>query len=166
MSLTQDQIDDVLMDARAGELDSLKSFFEAQNKAEIADLLTKTLRAEYSEATLLHMAAANGHLEVVKYILELVGDSASKLVDIQNDSGNTALHWAALNGHLDVVKALCDAGAQPFITNLAKHDVFYEAEVNDQEAVIDYLLQRFTVEPEQNDENDVAEQVDKIDLNN
>ena len=68
------------------------------------------------------MAAGNGHLETVKYLLGLVAEygpeSLSEFVNRQNETGNTALHWASLNGHIDVVKCLCDEfGADPFIKN-------------------------------------------------
>jgi hypothetical protein len=123
------------------------------------------------------MAAANGHTEVVEFILKHTGNDKS-IVNAQNESGNTALHWAALNGHLDVVKVLCEAHGDPFIKNAAGHDVFYEAEINAPEldipdedegqsqseqdqhehmdTVIDYLLERYNVEPEDDGSDEVA----------
>lgn len=146
VELTQDQIDDVMLDARAGELDELKAFFD-EHKVQVLP----QIKDEYSLSTALHMASANNHLEVAKYLVDLCKDDQDilkQIIDAKNESGNTPLHWACLNGHLEIVKVLCDAGAQPFITNEAKHDAFYEAEANDKEDVIDYLLQRFDIGPE------------------
>mmetsp|Transcript_26134 Transcript_26134/g.71678 ORF Transcript_26134/g.71678 Transcript_26134/m.71678 type:complete len:464 (+) Transcript_26134:222-1613(+) len=46
----------------------------------------------------LHMASANGHLNIVKLLVRNHGHSFSK-----NSSGNTPLHWAAANGQASVV---------------------------------------------------------------
>ncbi|KXZ49766.1 hypothetical protein GPECTOR_19g217 [Gonium pectorale] len=46
--------------------------------------------------TALHMACANGHVEVITRLLE-----AGALTDVTNSGGNTPLHWACLNGHME-----------------------------------------------------------------
>lgn len=47
--------------------------------------------------TALHMAAANGHMSIVEYLI-------SQGVDINalNEENNAPLHWACLNGHIEV----------------------------------------------------------------
>ncbi len=57
--------------------------------------------------TALQIAAENGHLEVVKRLLD---DGA--VVNMEDEQGLTSLHYAAKNGHLEVVKSLLDAGAE------------------------------------------------------
>jgi len=54
--------------------------------------------------TLLHIAAFNGHLGIVKYLVD------EKKVDVNkvDKDGKTALHRAAFNGHLGIVKYLVD----------------------------------------------------------
>ena len=151
--LTEDQIDDVMFDARGGELENIEKFFKAQDKPLEA---LKEVKDQYTESTPLHYAAANGHIDVVKYLLGLVGEDSgaqTALVSAQNDSGNTALHWAALNGNLDIVKLLCEAKADPFIKNQSGQDVLYAAENFDKEEVIDYLLENYDYAPKEDDEN-------------
>jgi ankyrin repeat protein len=45
-----------------------------------------------------------------------------------------------LNGHLESVKLLIQAGADVTIINRAGHDAVYEAEINDKNEVVDWLL--------------------------
>ena len=49
----------------------------------------------------LHMAAANGHVDLVELLLRFGADPSRK-----NEKGNTPLHWAAANGHQSVVDVL------------------------------------------------------------
>ncbi|KAK6126129.1 hypothetical protein DH2020_040107 [Rehmannia glutinosa] len=58
--------------------------------------------ADQSNTTPLHTAAAQGHTEVVVFLLE----RNSSLATIARNNGKTALHSSARNGHVEVVKAL------------------------------------------------------------
>ncbi|KAM4704908.1 uncharacterized protein WCC33_009720 [Rhinophrynus dorsalis] len=60
-----------------------------------------TARNKTNDSTPLHLAAAGGHAEVVKVLLE-TGASASD----ENGEGMTAIHLAAKNGHINVLEAL------------------------------------------------------------
>lgn len=60
------------------------------------------MTVDKSNTTVLHMAANEGHVEVVDYFMETV----SSLAAISKSNGKTALHSAARNGHLKVVKSL------------------------------------------------------------
>lgn len=62
------------------------------------------------------------------------------ILNTQNNAGNTALHWAALNGHLESVKVLLDHGSDPTITNQRGHDAVFEAELNDKQNVVEWVL--------------------------
>ncbi|CAN3356717.1 ankyrin repeat-containing protein Yar1p [Diutina catenulata] len=143
VELTQEEMDCVNYDARDGDLDTLKEIF-----AEIGGPALLTIKDDQTLSTPVHMAAGNGHLEVVEYLLSLLSpEEAKKLVKQTNDSGNTPLHWAAFAGHLPVVKALIEKyGADPFQKNDQGHDAIYEAEDNNQEDVETWLLQNFAVE--------------------
>jgi len=73
-------------------------------------------------ACALFMASANGHLDIVKQLLQ-----AKASPELPNESGNRPLHWAALNGHLDVVKALLEVKADANATNEFGKRPFEEA---------------------------------------
>ncbi|KAM8967607.1 uncharacterized protein RCH25_026220 [Pelodytes ibericus] len=60
-----------------------------------------TARKKTNQSNPMHLAAAGGHAEVVKVLLE-TGASASD----ENGEGMTAIHLAAKNGHINVLEAL------------------------------------------------------------
>lgn len=156
--LDQEDQDAIILDARCGDLESLKDIFTNL----VDPKLIVTCRDAVTQSTPLHMAAANGHKEVVQYLASLVTDSAElkKWVNSQNETGNTALHWASLNGSLECVKFLCEElGADPFIRNNFDHDAIFEAERGNKEEVENFYLQKYDVEPE-NDETAQAESVE------
>ena len=62
---------------------------------------------------LLHAAAANGHLEMVR---ELLKRGAS--VSLPNSLGGTALMNAAFNGHLSIVLVLLQHSADPDLQDI------------------------------------------------
>lgn len=103
MPLTETQVDDVLWAARSGDVDALKEVL-----AEIGseDALSAAVKcSNHMGNTPLHFAAANGHLELIKF---LKPGLTLRVLLAQNDSGNTPLHWAAFNGYRDVAAALVD----------------------------------------------------------
>ncbi|KTC99374.1 ankyrin repeat domain-containing protein [Legionella erythra] len=81
-----------------------------RKKAEITDWNQPILY----DATLLWIACQNGHLDVVKALINARAD-----VKAYTNDGSTPLHIACQNGHLDVVKTLITARAQ---VNLARTD--------------------------------------------
>lgn len=150
--LTEEQIENVIFDARSGDLETLSAIFDQ----EVDPKIIPHIKDPETGSTMLHMASANGHLEVVQFLLKQLADPETKqseedkqntktssYINAANSTGNTALHWAAFNGHLEVVKCLCDHGADPFIKNQYGHDVFYEAGQNEQEKTEDYLLETY-----------------------
>lgn len=143
-SLSQEEKDALIYDAREGDLEYLKEVF-----AEIVPgLLLPTIVDDITSSSTIHMAAGNGHVEVVKYLLSLLPqEEAEKLASKQNDSGNTALHWAAYNGHLEVCQLLTQQyKVDVFIKNGSGHDAIYEAEANGKEEVENWLLKMYAIE--------------------
>jgi ankyrin repeat domain-containing protein 50 len=87
--------------ARVGALDSLQTLFH-QHGCSIVEAVDEHGRSA------LHAACANGHLEIVRYLLTMTG---AKLEAASND-GFTPLHFACSNGCLEVVEYLVEtAGA-------------------------------------------------------
>jgi ankyrin repeat protein len=85
--------------ARGGDANTLGALLDAH-----PDKLQ--LRDQPYEWSLLHIAAAGGHLAAVDLLLARGLD-----VNTRERGDNTyALHWAAAAGHLDVVRRLVDAG--------------------------------------------------------
>ncbi|EGV65742.1 ankyrin repeat-containing protein [Yamadazyma tenuis] len=143
VELSQEEMDAVIYDAREGDLDTLKEIFD-----EISPSLLLKIKDDITLSTPIHMAAANGHLEVLDYLLSIVSkEDAQILVNAPNESGNTSLHWAAFNGHLEVLKLLTDKyEGDVFAKNSAGRDVMFEAENNDQEEIEQWFLKKYSVE--------------------
>jgi ankyrin repeat protein len=93
-------IDGQLFDAaRNGDLGKLRKLVDAHPEKLEA-------RNKPYEHTLLHVAAFEGHLPIVDWLLGRGLD-----VNAREKGDNTdAMHWAAAAGHLDVVRRLADAG--------------------------------------------------------
>lgn len=150
---TPEELDDLIYFSRTGDVESLRETVEAvttKHNSSASVILASAIDIDAdglgTQASLLHYPAANGNLEVVKYLLSLLvvdvqpaeststetqpstDKSAPQLVNHQNVSGNTPLHWAAVNGHLEVVQLLVQHGADPTIVNAAGRDAVVEAE--------------------------------------
>ncbi|EAW12672.1 ankyrin repeat domain-containing protein [Aspergillus clavatus NRRL 1] len=145
LTLSFEAIDDLIYDARSGDLEALKADLASQSKEHnrpeawiIASAIDAEPEAEGGTGScLLHFPAANGNNEILTYLLTaLTAKSESPLsaaqivavVNHRNHSGNTPLHWAALNTHLECVKALVEAGADISIKNDAGLDAVFLAE--------------------------------------
>lgn len=128
---------DLLDFAREGEKEPFVALFSQPDG--VSKFLT--IKDEYTKANPMHMVAANGHIELLRYLIESLQtpENRKKAVNSANDSGNTPLHWAALNGSLDAVKLLVEAGADPLQKNLAGIDACYQADSADQNEVANYL---------------------------
>ncbi|KAK5814632.1 ankyrin repeat-containing domain protein, partial [Linnemannia elongata] len=95
-----EHLEELIECARYGELEEIQAVVQTSGPEKAKVLLSH--KGDYGK-TPLHMAAANGHLDVVEYLISIISPEA---VNIQNDQGNTALHWAATNGHAKVVETL------------------------------------------------------------
>lgn len=95
---------------RVGDSSAVKSL-----SREETDLLTKL---NQDGNTALHYAAANGHLEILEFILQNGADPNAR-----NSSGNTPLHWACFCNQLECVRVLvacsdlsiCNESEQTFV---------------------------------------------------
>jgi len=87
--------DDAFWAARTGDLDDLK-VASSRMKGNVNCIDPST------GSTLLHMAAANGHVDCVSFLLEQGADQT-----IVNSSKSSPLHWAVQNNQVEVCRALC-----------------------------------------------------------
>ncbi|TDZ19200.1 Ankyrin repeat-containing protein [Colletotrichum orbiculare MAFF 240422] len=143
--LTEDEIDDLIYFSRAGELADLQESLQALSEREsvfIGEVITAA--RDEGKSTCLHMAAGNGHLDVVKALIAALdarpADEKKAYVDAGNEFGNTGLHWACLGGHLEVVKFLVEQGASPAVANAKDQIPLDSALFNGKRDVADWFL--------------------------
>ncbi|POR33779.1 Ankyrin repeat-containing protein P16F5.05c [Tolypocladium paradoxum] len=143
--LTEDEIDDLIYFARAGENVDLNETLAALAEREKAPPAQILLAArDRARSTTLHMATGNGHLETVRKLLDSFEgrpkEEKQAFLDEPNEHGNTGLHWAALGGHLDTVKLMLEHGASPALANEADYVPLDLAFSNDKLEVAQYFL--------------------------
>ncbi|KAH9058244.1 ankyrin repeat-containing domain protein [Lactarius vividus] len=96
--------EDLILSCRYGDIDDLRSFIERFGTDSVGNA------RDENGNTVLHMASANGHTELLDVLLPIV---PSTLLSAQNHAGSTALHWAALNAQLGTARALVGFPAGP-----------------------------------------------------
>ncbi|BCS28802.1 ankyrin repeat domain-containing protein [Aspergillus puulaauensis] len=151
VTLTPDEVDDLIYSARVGDaeaveadLATLSSTYNVKQSVIIASAIDTAPEEEGgSGCCLLHYPAANGNADILMKLTTtlvsalspteqaLTADEVKAVVNRRNHSGNTPLHWAALNTHLECVKLLVDAGADVSIKNEAGLDAIFLAERTD-----------------------------------
>ena len=89
------------LDSREAAEDTLEDFKKSLRSSSYLNLKVASGR------TALHLAAANGHHDVIRHLLE-----CGASVETQDNHGYTPLQSAAENGHLLAVESLLMAGAQ------------------------------------------------------
>ncbi|KAF0546653.1 ankyrin [Gigaspora margarita] len=139
LQLSEEITEEIIACARYGELSELQDIIKSYPVACLASRDT-------SGNTALHMASANGYINIVEYIIQTLETLENGIVNVQNELGNTPLHWSALNGHIEVVTLLVSNGADVKIKNKAGRTAMYEAQQNNHEKVVEYLLSK--IEPE------------------
>nr|GEY84957.1 hypothetical protein [Tanacetum cinerariifolium] len=101
-----EHVDSLLEAARYNDLYDVKS---------LASIGVSLDSKDAEGRTALHMASANGNIDIVNYLISNKVD-----VNARNVEDNTPLHWACLNGHIEIVKILIIAGAD--VSRLNKHE--------------------------------------------
>lgn len=103
--------------------------------------LSYPFRQQFGEsesfATPLHAAANNGHLDVVKLLLERGADP-----NMKNDVEDTALQLAAFNGQFSIVVQLINEHADLEAYNKFRLTPLHRATVNGHDDVVNYIIRR------------------------
>jgi ankyrin repeat protein len=86
----------------------------------------------------LHYASTNGHLEIVRFLLD-----NGAYVDPESPNGTTALMMAARGGHIQIVKLLIDRGANISNSNQLNLTAIDFALANNQTEIADGLKSRW-----------------------
>ncbi|KZT61121.1 hypothetical protein CALCODRAFT_428150 [Calocera cornea HHB12733] len=92
-----EEVEDLLLSCRYGDLPDVRAFVEEYGAAAAAGA------RDDRGSTVLHMCAANGHADVLAYLLPLL---PAELLTTPNNSRSLPLHWAALNRHLSILTLL------------------------------------------------------------
>ncbi|CAL5353992.1 unnamed protein product [Camellia sinensis] len=125
---TPENVEALLEAARYDDIDDVTNLASAGISLDSKDSQGRTgLQA-------LHMASANGHLDIVDYLIRNGVD-----VNASNVEKNTPLHWACLNGHIEVVKNLILAGASVSVLNSHERTPMDEAVSRGKMDVIDAI---------------------------
>ncbi|KTW29725.1 hypothetical protein T552_00932 [Pneumocystis carinii B80] len=145
----EDVFEEFFIASRFGDLETIKTL-----ELSPIDLFHKNNEGN----TALHMASANGHMEVVQFLLSQYSkiNNGSDYLSIKNQSGNTPLHWAAMNGHDKIVCELVKAGANLYAQNNAQKTPLWEAEFHGHTKVVTWLLEHTDLVPK--DDNDTEEE--------
>ncbi|KAI5461602.1 ankyrin repeat-containing domain protein [Mariannaea sp. PMI_226] len=167
--LTEDEIDDLIYFARAGEKDDLvetvKSLAEREN---VTPAEVVAAAQDVGKSTSLHMATGNGHLDIVRQLVEYFDSRPQQekqaFLDEGNEHGNTGLHWAALGGHLDVVKYLLEQGASPALANEANYVPLDLAYFNHHNEVADFFLKTAEKLEPKDEESGLSAAVESVEI--
>ncbi|KAF9486077.1 cytoplasmic protein [Pholiota conissans] len=143
-NLSDDDKTDLLLACRYGDLEDVQAFVNQHGASSLSEIW------DDNGNSVLHMSSANGHLEVLDYLLPLI---PSSLLSAKNNSGSTALHWAALNSQLEVAKKLVQHPGGPGldlidIKNNAGHSPLGEAENAGWEEGAKWFVEVMRLEPE------------------
>jgi len=87
---------------------------------------------------LLYIAAASGHENIVKYLME----EQKADVNRANHKSETALHWAAGNGHVSVVQYLIEKNIDVNKVDESNRTALHWAAENDHVNVVQYLIEK------------------------
>ncbi len=135
--------DDILEQIKVKLQDQFKGVYEKwkQDRFDVKHLfnISWTINDEQfdQESTLLHIAAYNGQLKIVKYLIE----NGAK-VDEKDPDGWTPLPLAAGNGHLEIVKYLIENGADVNAVEKDKWTALHLATKNGHLKMVKHLIEK------------------------
>ncbi|KDR75580.1 hypothetical protein GALMADRAFT_248063 [Galerina marginata CBS 339.88] len=144
LTLSDDDKDDILLACRYGDLEDVQAFVKQHGASCLTDI------RDENENSVLHMVCANGHVDLLNYLLPVL---ASTLIASKNKAGSTPLHWAALNSQLDIAQKLVQHPDGPGrdlidIKNTAGRSPLGEAELAGWEEGARWFVEMMNLDPE------------------
>lgn len=116
--MASDTINEQFLDAaRSGNVSELRMLLSLQSAAD--DPLDVNYQDELNGVTAVHMAAANGHLDALKFLLTECRPTPDYKA---NKSGNTPLHWALQNSEWESAKLILVNGQPGAVDVLQKNE--------------------------------------------
>ncbi|KAJ3096090.1 hypothetical protein HDU96_000884 [Phlyctochytrium bullatum] len=136
-------IDDFVDCARYGELEDMQTMLQSGgiNTADADAMRAIATTRSSAGYTALHVACANGEIEVVRYLLPFFKPEDLRLGTTLD--GSTPLHWASLNGKAECVELLLAAGADATFKNEDGRSAVTVAEQQGHLEVVNLLLKSF-----------------------
>ena len=126
----------LIIAARDGKLDFVKALLRYEANIEARGTINIDGKI-VDGCTALWVAAANGHLAVVRLLIEQNAE-----VDAGTSTNSTPLRAAAFNGHLDIVRCLAENGADVNARRISDLSTpLIVACYNDRIDVVSYLLE-------------------------
>jgi hypothetical protein len=123
-----------------GEAEKLKEIkgimWPIEYKKEDPTRVDVNTKDEEDGDTALIMASYKGHLEIVKYLVEIGAD-----VNAKNDEGDTALMGAIYNDRLEIVKYLVEHGADVNAKTENGVTVLMSATYNNNSEMVKFLVE-------------------------
>ncbi|GJJ08258.1 hypothetical protein Clacol_002468 [Clathrus columnatus] len=144
---TAEDKEELLLSCRYGDIEEVQQF--------VVKFGAESLEGARDENgnTALHMVCANGHGDILDYLLPKVKPD---LLICRNNAGSIPLHWAALNKHLSIIKRLVEYpdGPGPLsinCKNLAGRSPLAEAELSEWEEGALWLTSKMQSEDSNNE---------------
>lgn len=113
--------------------------------------------------TMLHMFAANGHLDCIRYLVQHTPNLVA-LLDHPNKEGNTALHWACIAGQLGAIQLLILNGAKCTIENNVERTPICEAHRQGRTEVLAFFEELLGRKPTSDDPADKFTEMEKVSI--
>ncbi|CAB4261474.1 unnamed protein product [Prunus armeniaca] len=101
-TVSQEKMSNSLFEnAMNGEWEKVVEVYGSSQSSKVQEM-----RITRAGDTALHIAASDGETKIVRQLLQLTGNNASKILQIKNKKGNTPLHLAAVVGDVETCHAM------------------------------------------------------------
>jgi len=125
---------------------ALTTFHNGAPSSEMIDLLLDSGKVDFSITdnqgnTALHYALKTAKLEVDQLIKNMIGKGAHKIIDWENNLGETPLHVACLYRNVKAVKTFLAAAANPSAANQKEETILHYAVLGRSPEIVGMILE-------------------------